>query len=302
MENLVIPIEGKEIAITNPEKVLWPDLHITKLDYIKYLVSVSAHLLRYTKDRMLMMWCFPDGIDHQRIVHKAVPAHAPAWLPRWFYKDKSWILINDVATLVWVANYAAIELHVPFSLCDHVEYPTDLAFDLDPSDPDNFDLVLEVAFRLKEVLDSLSLRSVAKTSGATGIQVFVPIESKYTFVETRVITKFIAEYLREKMPDKITLERRVQNRGKKLYFDYLQLWRMRTLSAAYSVRATTSASVSAPVTWAEVTSGFHPTDFTMLNMAQRVEKHGDLFMPIASPSDRHGLDEILHFIKAKRHH
>lgn len=296
MESVAITIENRDILLTNPNKVLWPEVGVTKLDYIRYLTSVSPYLLRYTHDRLLMMWRFPDGVSSERIVAKAVPSHAPDWVPTAFYKDKHFILLNDLPTLVWVANYAAIELHVPFTLFHQPAYPTDVAFDLDPSVPDRFELVLEVALQLHDVLDTLGLQNYAKTSGATGLQVFVPVQPRYTFEQTRQITKFIAQYLQQKMPDKVTLERSVKKRGSKLYVDYLQLWKMRTLSAAYSVRATPCASVSTPVTWAEVVHGFEPTDFTVFNVMGRIEQRGDLFSAISSQTPRDSLDSILDFI------
>jgi len=294
-----IEIDGKEIHITNPEKILWPDPGITKRDYIKYLVSVSKYILPYSRDRLLMMWRYPDGISGKRIEEKAVPTFAPDWLPRAFYKDKDWILLNDTATLAYVANLAALELHIPFDRYNRKDYPTELVFDLDPSDTENFELVLEVALQLKTVLDSLALFSVVKT-GATGLQIYIPIEPKYTFEETRKINKFIADYMMEQMPGKITLERTKAKRGNKLYFDYLQLWKGRTMPAPYSARATPLATVSAPVDWAEVQQGFHPTDFTIQNMPKRLEQKGDLFAPLGSEKERYNqqLDHILSFLLA----
>lgn len=296
MDSIPIAIEDKEIVLTNPHKVLWPEVGVTKLDYIQYLIHISPYLLPYTKNRLLMMWRFPDGIEASRIVQKSVPQHAPAWIPRAFYKDKFYILLNDLATLVWVANYAAIELHVPFTRHDQPDTPTDIAFDLDPSVPDAFETVLDVALQLHDVLNSLGLANYAKTSGATGLQIFVPIQPQYTFEQTRKITKFIAQYLLQKMPKLVTLERSVKNRGDKLYIDYLQLWKMRTLSAVYSVRATAKASVSTPVTWSEIARGFLPSDFTVFNVVDRVAKHGDLFAPIAAKDSRESLDAILQFV------
>jgi bifunctional non-homologous end joining protein LigD len=293
-----ITIEGKDIAITNPDKVLWPEAGITKLEYIRYLLSVADFLLPYSKDRLLMSWRYPEGAGTARIEEKAVPEYAPAWIPRAFYKDKDWILLNDKATLVWVANRAALELHVPFDRFDHQNVPTDLVFDLDPSDPDNYALVLEVALKLKEVLDSLGLRSIPKTSGATGLQIYVPIVPKYPYEDTRKLNKFIAEYIAQQMPQHVTLERTVNKRGTKLYFDYLQLWKMRTMPAPYSARARALGTVSAPITWEEVKAGFHPTDFTMRNMGPRLERVGDLFAPVTTEKEKYSqsLDSIVTFL------
>ncbi|KKM09447.1 DNA polymerase [Clostridiales bacterium PH28_bin88] len=298
---MVVRVDDKQINISNPDKPLWPEPRITKFDYINYLLSVSDFLLPYTRNRLLMIWCYPDGIGSKRIVRKAMPEFAPDWIPRAFFKDKQWILLNDRATLVWVANLAALELHVPFDTYLHINYPTELVFDLDPMDVENFDLVREVALELEELLYSLGLFCVLKTSGATGLQIYVPIEPKYPFEDARKINEFIAKYMVEKNPTKITLERVVKKRGKKLYFDYLQLWKMRTLPAPYSVRALSGGTVSVPVTWEEVRRGFRNTDFTVFNTAGRIRQIGDLFSPVTTEKEKYkqNLDEILAFIKAR---
>lgn len=302
MSDLTTTIEGHQMIITNPEKLLWADFGITKLDYIQYLVQISAYLLPYTTDRMLMIWRYPGGVSGKRIEERSVHGQAPDWLPQVSYQGKQRILLNNAAALVWVANLDALELHVPFDRYDHKNYPTELVFDLDPPDDDHFELVLEVALILKKVLDSLGLISVPKTSGATGLQAYIPIEPKYTFEEARTINQFIADYMAERMPNRITLDRVVNRRGAKLYFDYLQLWRGRTMAAPYSVRARSIPSVSAPVTWEEVSKGFRPWDFTLLNMPQRLKQKGDLFAPLSTEKVKYNqvLDQILQFIANRR--
>ncbi|WP_227764617.1 non-homologous end-joining DNA ligase [Zhaonella formicivorans] len=301
-ESLTITVEGKEIRISNPQKILWPETGFTKLYYVNFLLSVADYLLPYSKNRLLMMWCYPDGVNAKRIVRKAMPSFAPAWIQRTFYIDKHWILLNDRPTLAWLANLAALELHVPFDTYDRIGYPTELVFDLDPMDTDNFELVLETALQLKDLLDSLGLKSFAKTSGSTGLQVYVPIEPKYEYRETRMVNEFIAKYMVQKNPDKITIDRVVKRRGKKLYFDYLQLWKMRTLPAPYSSRATATGTVSTPVTWEEVRKGFSPTDFTMVNIIQRIQERGDLFSPVTTEKNKYmqSLDKILAFLKTHK--
>jgi bifunctional non-homologous end joining protein LigD len=186
-----------------------------------------------------------------------------------------------------------LELHVPFDRFDKKDYPTEIAFDIDPM-VDDFDATREVALELKNVLDSLNLMSIAKTSGGLGLHVFVPVEVHYTFVQTRQITKFVADMLIKKIPGIITLERSVKNRGNKVYFDYLQLWRGRTLAAPYSVRARPQATVSTPVTWKEIQKGVHPTDFTLFTVPQRIQKIGDLFSLLAK--EKQNVDGLLEFI------
>ncbi|WP_217595160.1 non-homologous end-joining DNA ligase [Cohnella sp. GbtcB17] len=292
-------IEGKELEISHPDRIVWPEAGISKLDLIRYLIEVAPYMLPYTRDRMLMVWRYPDGIGGKRVEERSVHGEAPDWLPRVAYGGKERILLNDAATLVWLANRGAIELHVPFDRYDRKDVPTELVFDLDPAAGMPFEAVREVALKLKETLDGLSLASFPKTSGATGLQVYVPIEPKYTFEDTRLINAFVARYMQEQLPGRITLERVVEKRGDKLYFDYLQLWRGRTMAAVYSVRGTPKATVSTPVTWAEVAKGFEPADFTIATVPERLRTMGDLFRGVSSKAHRvdQRVDEVLAFVR-----
>lgn len=297
MESMTILVQGKKLQITNPEKLLWEEQGISKLDYIQYLLEVAGYLLPYTRERLLTMIRYPDGSKGKSFFQKEIPEYAPEWVPRREAGGKEWILLNDLPTLVWVANQAALELHVPFNLAAREDFPSELIIDLDPMDEENFGLVREVALRTKEVLDSFGLMSVAKTSGATGIQIYVPLVPVYTYEETRMVNRFIARYLAAKYPEKITLERSVQKRGKRLYFDYLQLWRGRTLPAPYSVRARAAASVSTPLTWEEIEAGVHQLDFTIGTVRRRVKQTKDLFGCITDARYQQKLDTVLSYIK-----
>lgn len=293
----MLKIEDKEVIITNPQKKLWEVPPLTKLDYINYLVRIAPNLLAYSRDRLLTMIRWPHGVGGKSFYQKEIPAYAPTWIPRTFFHDKNWILLNDTATLVWVANQAALELHLPFNYYYQEENPSELVFDLDPMDEDNFDLVREVALKTKEVLDNFGLTSIVKTSGATGLQIYVPLLPKYSYEEIRMISEFIARYIASKNPQMVTLERMVNKRGKLLYFDYLQLWRGRTLPAPYSVRARLGAPVSAPLEWQEVEKRIKPADYTVLSLPERLEKKGDLFRPVVSKEQRQDVKEILNFLK-----
>lgn len=294
-------VEGKEVVVSHPEKLLWVSPAITKLQYVQYLLSVAPYLLPYTRDRLLMMWRYPDGIGTRRIEEKAVPAFAPEWVPRAFYKDKDWIVLNDAPTLAWVGSLAALELHLPFDRCTRQNYPTELVIDLDPPGFGWFDLVREVALAVKGLLHSLGLLSVPKTSGATGLQIHVPIEPLYPFEQTRRINRFLAEYIHARLPGKVTLDRVVSRRGTRLYLDYLQLWKMRTMPAPYSARAVPAATVAAPVSWEEVERGVSPAEFTIETMGRLLQARGDLFRPVSTPTpeQRQRLDPILAFIESR---
>lgn len=295
MEEIVV--DGRTIDITQADKIIWEDQSITKMDYIHYLLDVSPYLIEHAKERLLMIWIYPHGVNGKKIEKRSVPTTSPEWVSHTFYKEKERMLLNDRATLVWAANYGAIEFHVPFDRHDKPDYPLEMVFDLDPPDNNSFNLVLEVAIRLNQLLESLGLISVPRTSGSSGMQIFVPIQPDYSFEETRKINTFVANYFAEQMSQRVTLERVVSNRGNKLYFDYLQLWRGRTMPAVYSARANSQATVATPLTWGEVEAGLNPTDFTILNMKKRIQEKGDLFKLVTTEKHNQSLNDILTFIE-----
>lgn len=292
----IMEIEGKQFTISNPDKLLWPEAGVSKLDYLTYLLEVAPFLLPYTRNRLLTVVRYPHGVDGKHFYQKNVPTYAPEWIATTMWENTRYAVLNDLPTLIWLGNQAALEWHVSFHETND-EIPTELVFDLDPSTPDFADAI-DAALKLKEVLDELNLPSWIKTSGASGLQVYVPIERKYRFAQTRQVGEFIARYLVSKYPRRLTLERLVKKRGSKLYIDYLQHWRGKTLVAPYSTRATPQATVSAPLRWEEVPS-VHPTQFTVHTMPGRLKQTGDLFRPLLSPLNRVSLDPILSFLAAR---
>lgn len=308
MEKIELNVEGVNLSVTNPGKVLWPALcteqsaqqGITKLDYIRYLLTVAPYMLAYTKNRLLTMIRYPDGVDGKSFYQKALPAHVPAWLAQVSSEGKRRVLLNNAATLAWVAAQGALELHTPFNTYDQKECPRELIIDLDPMDVNNFDLVREIALETRLVLDSLGLISAVKTSGATGLQIYVPIAPRYSYEDTRQVNLFIARYIAEKKKGLVTLERAVKKRGSRLYFDYLQLWAGRTLPVPYSLRARPLATVSTPLEWEEIERNILPADFTILNVPGRLKAKGDLFRLLSTERKEQGLEPILAFVN--KHH
>jgi len=292
----VLQLADKQVTITNPHKPLWPEANVTKLDYIRYLIDVSPYLLPYMKNRLLTVIRYPHGIHDKHFYQKNLPDYAPDWIATKRWEGTLYPLCNDLPTLIWMANQAALEWHVSFHLAED-ETPTELVFDLDPSTP-SFEPVREAAMYLKEVLDELQLPAYVKTSGASGLQVYVPIELRYRFEETRHVSQFIATYLVNKHPTLLTIERIVKNRGTRLYIDYLQHWRGKTLAAPYSTRAKPDATVSTPLRWEEVPR-ILPTQFTIHTVPQRLKEVGDLFHPLLDTKQRVSLDPILAFLRQK---
>ncbi|WP_139492863.1 non-homologous end-joining DNA ligase [Brevibacillus dissolubilis] len=292
----VLRLEGKELSITNPDKPLWPEAGVTKLRYLQYLIEVSPYFLAYSKNRLLTVIRYPHGIQDKSFYQKNIPDYAPDWIKTAEWENTRYVLLNDLPTMIWMANQAALEWHISFHEA-HNDLPTELVFDLDPSTAE-FGPVIEAALQLKEVLDELRLPGYIKTSGASGMQVYVPIKRQYSFEQTREVGQFIATYLTQKYPKTITIERLVKNRGTKLYVDYLQHWRGKTLAAPYSTRAKPQATVSTPLTWDEVPQ-IHPTDFTVETVPARIKTKGDLFHPLLEADKQVSLDPILDFLKKK---
>lgn len=293
-----VVIEEKEITISNPDKVLFPQESYTKWEYMLHMTRLAPYIVPYCRNRYLTTIRYPDGITGKSFYQKNIPSHAPDWVSSATDGKIRYVLLQDTATLVWLANLACLEFHTSFDRADNPRRPTELVFDIDPS-VDDFDRVIEVALVTRQLLLELQLDGVVKTSGATGLQIYVPIKPRYSFEETRKVNEFIAHYLSSKYPKLITLERMVNKRGEKVYFDYLQHWGGKTLTAPYSPRARPGAPVSTPLLWEELVPGLTPTQFTLETIHGRIDRLGDLFAPISSPEKSYSLDEILLFIKGK---
>ncbi len=293
---MTVEIEGKQVKITNPEKLLWPELGIRKIDYIKYLLDLSPFLLAHTSNRLLTTIRYPDGVKGKSFFQKNLPEHSPDWIPTREWHDNNYIILDDKAVLVWLGNQAALELHTPFNTIQNEHSPSDLVFDLDPSEGQSFEDAVEVALIVYQELRALNIKSFVKISGASGLQIYIPVGGKYTYEEARQINHFFATYFSQKYPQKITIERIVSKRGKKLYFDYLQMWQGKTIISPYSPRATMFASVAAPVEWSELDQGIKPQDITIFNITQRLEEKKDLFAPLLKNSSPQNLEFILQHV------
>ncbi len=277
----VLEVEGHRIKLTNLEKVLWPEDGYTKADLIRYYTEVSPYLVPWLRDRPLTMKPFPDGIAGQSFYQKDKPDFTPRWIKSWRDPEEpenDYVLANDTATLVWLANYTAIELHPRLARIDQPDKPDNVMIDLDPAEGATWDDVKEVAHAVKGVLDDLGLVGFPKTTGSRGIHVLVPVARRYTFEETRAFALRVGQLARERLPKLVTLEfTKARRRG--IYIDYLQNVRMKSTAGPYSVRPIRRAPVSAPLKWEEIASLGRPDAFTIANMATRLESVGDLLTP-----------------------
>ncbi len=297
-----LTIEEEKIEISNPEKILWPDLSIRKIDYIAKMKELAPYILAYTKDRLLTTIRYPDGINGKFFYQKNAPSYLPKWIETIRWKNTNYILLNSPNTLIWLANQAVLELHTSFNMYQYEDYPNYLVFDLDPAINQSFSDVVEVALIIHETLETLNIKSWVKTSGATGLQIYIPIGKKYNYRIARRINHFFAQYFSTKYPRLITIERLVQKRNNKLYFDYLQMWYGKTITSAYSPRATKNATISTPITWEELKKGIKPEDFTLLNISERLRTKGDIFQPLLAKEAVQSLDTIIKFLDSHQFH
>ncbi|MFC4078039.1 non-homologous end-joining DNA ligase [Salinithrix halophila] len=298
-EAKLVHVEGREIRITHPDKVLFPDISMTKWDWILHLTHLAPWILPYARDRYLTTIRWPDGVGSESFYQKNIPSHAPDWVTSVQSGNVRYILLQDTPTLIWLANLACLEYHLSFDTASFPDQPTEIVFDIDPS-VEGFERVMETALLTREALLELGLDGVVKTSGATGLQIYVPIRQGYRFEQTRRISRFLAEYLAGQRPDLITLERKVKKRGEKVYFDYLQHWRGKSLIAPYSTRARPGAPVSTPLRWSELKPSLTPQAFTLNTIHQRLTSIQDPFRAVTDPDHRFNLDDILDFLDRKQ--
>lgn len=278
-------IGGHKLTLTNLDKIYWPDEGYTKGDLIEYYRSVSKFILPYLKDRPESLLRHPNGIHGKSFFQKNVDHMPPDWVKtELIYSDHNkeninYLICNDEATLVFMANLGCIEINPWFSHVPTLEYPDYLVIDLDPEEI-SFDKVVEAALKVKEVLDEAGAKSYCKTSGATGLHIYVPLKAKYNYDIAKDFAHIIARIAYKRIPEFTSLERSPKKRQGKVYLDYLQNRGGQTLAAPYSVRPKPGATVATPLLWEEVKVGLSPSQFTIKNIQKRLKEKGDLFKPV----------------------
>lgn len=278
-------INGKELKFTNLDKIYWPDLKITKRDMINYYFKAAEFILPYIKDRPMTLKRYPDGIEGFHFYQKDVKGKVPAWVKTCHYyseadqEDKKYLLANDEETLMLMANYGSIELHPWNSTARKPDYPTWCIIDIDP-DKNSFEQVITAAQVTKEILDDIGVPSFPKTSGSTGIHVYIPMGAKYSYDQCQEFGRIIATLVHHELPEFTSIERLTANRGGKMYIDYLQNRPHATVAGPYSLRPKPGAPVSMPLHWDEVKTGLKVTDFNILNAIERMNEVGDIFRDV----------------------
>jgi len=275
-----VTVQGSAVSISHPEKVLFPNTGMTKEEYIGALALLAPYLLPHTTGQPLTAIRYPHGVGDEFFYQKRPPKGTPGWVSTTTDgSGDTFINLDSLKTLMWLGNSAALEFHVPF--CNQGGMLTSLVFDLDPSEGQTFEDVTACALSVFDTMKELGVTCYAKTSGASGLQIYIPTR-RMTFEEGRTINAFFGRYFQAKHPDTVTVERLVKNRGRRLYFDYLQMGHGKSIISVYSPRAVPCGAVSMPVTWDELEKGAKPCDFTLGNAAERLKKTGDLFAPMLS--------------------
>ncbi|MGY3053140.1 bifunctional non-homologous end joining protein LigD [Pedobacter sp. UYEF25] len=280
-ETQVRKVNGKELKFTNLSKVYWPEDGVTKRDLFNYYYQVADFILPYLKDRPQSLNRFPGGINGKSFYQKDVRGKAPEWAKTFPYttsegEPKEYLVGDDVATLLWIASLGCIEINPWFSRVQSPENPDYCVIDLDP-DKHHFDKVIEAALVVKKILDSIDVPSFPKTSGSTGIHIYIPMGAKYTYDQTQLFARIIVGIVQEEIPDFTSLERMISARKGKMYLDFLQNRPGATIAGPYSLRPKPGAAVSMPLEWSEVKPGLKMKDFTIFNAIQRLKKKGDIF-------------------------
>ncbi len=284
-------VEGRKLAVSNLDKVLYPKAGFTKGELINYYIQIAPVLLPHLKNRPLTLKRYPNGVDAPFFYEKNCPSHRPDWVKTakvWSegnQRDMQYCLAQDLPTLVWAANLADIELHTSLSRKTNVARPSMMVFDLDPGAPADIVQCCEVGLWLRDILASLKLQSWAKTSGSKGLQVYVPLNTPVTYDQTKALSRAIAEHLEREHPKLVVSKMAKALRQGKIFVDWSQNDEHKTTVNVYSLRAKEQPTVSTPVTWEEVAEAAKRKDAGMLTFRceqtlARVKKMGDLFEPV----------------------
>lgn len=287
----VIEVQGRQIKLSNLDKVLYPKVGFTKGQLIDYYVRIAPVLLPHLAGRPLTLKRYPEGVEGLFFYEKNCPPYRPEWMKTakvWSEGNNRYMyycVAADLPTLVWLANLADLELHTSLSVAPEMQRPTVIAFDLDPGPPANIVQCCLVGLWVKEIFEVFGLESFAKTSGSKGLQVYVPLNTAATYDQTKPFAKTIARLLETRYPDRVVSDMKKALRVNKVFVDWSQNDDYKTTVCVYSPRAKERPTVSTPVTWKEVETCLKKEDpellvFTSDDVLKRVEKMGDLFDPV----------------------
>jgi len=280
-------INGHELTFTHLSKIYWPEDGFTKRDMFNYYYQVAEYILPYLKDRPMSLNRFPNGIHGPSFYQKDIKGKAPEWVSKTFPyttsegESKAYLVGHDEATLLWMASLGCIEMNPWFSRIQAPDNPDYCVIDLDP-DKNTFEQVITAALEVKKVLDAIGVPSYPKTSGSTGMHIYIPLGTKYTYDQSQLFARMIVNLVHHQIPEYTSLERIIKNRQGKMYLDFLQNRPGATIAGPYSLRPKPGATVSMPLHWDEVKPGLTMRDFTIQNSISRLKTEGDLFKGVLS--------------------
>jgi bifunctional non-homologous end joining protein LigD len=281
-ENM-IKIGGRELKVTNQDKIYFPGEKITKGQVLEYYQKVFKYISRYLKSRPQSLRRNPNGITDGGFFHKDAGDLAPSWMKTVKINSDSagkkidYLICNDKASLAFMNNLGCIEINPWNSTLGSINKPDYLIMDIDPSDKNTFEQVIDTAIVIKELLDKAGAKSYCKTSGSTGLHIYIPLQAQYTYLQIKKFAKGLAALTQQQLPATTTIERPLNKRKGRIYIDYLQNRRGQTLACAYSLRPKPGATISTPLEWKEVKHGLSVRQFDIFNIFKRLEKKGDLF-------------------------
>ena len=292
-EDRQVEVEGRELKLTNLDKVLYPKAGFTKGEVVDYYAKVAPAMVPHLAGRAVTLRRFPEGVEDldAAFFEKRCPKHRPKWVKTARVEAGphagkiDFCVCDGLPTLIWMAQLAAIELHPSLSLARAPKRPTVLAFDLDPGPPADVVDCCRVALRLRQMFGHFDVESFPKTSGSKGLQVYVPLNRRLSYEITKPFAKAIAQLLEKQTPDQVVSKMKKVEREGKVFVDWSQNHQRKTTIAVYSLRARERPTVSTPVTWEEVESCAENGDASSLvfeadAVLTRIERHGDLFAPV----------------------
>jgi bifunctional non-homologous end joining protein LigD len=284
-ETQVKQIDGHAVKFTNLSKLYWPEDKVTKRDMLNYYYQVAPYILPYLKDRPQSLNRFPNGIHGKSFYQKDVTGKVPDWIKTYHYRssdddrDKNFMLGSDEASVLYMASLGCIELNPWSSRIQKPDHPDWCIIDLDP-DKNSFEQVITAAQMTRQVLDEMKVPSYCKTSGSTGIHIYIPLGAKYTYEQSKEFARMVVTLVHNELPKFTSIARPTAERKGKIYLDFLQNRPKATLAAPYSLRPKPGATVSMPLHWDEVKKGLKMTDFTIHNAVARIREEGDIFKPV----------------------
>lgn len=284
-ETQVRNVNGHDLKFTNLSKIYWPKEKISKRDMLNYYYQVAPVMLPYYKDRPQTLNRFPHGINGESFYQKDVKGKVPGWMATFPYhseadeRDKEFLVVSNEASLLYIASLGCIEMNPWSSRTSAPDHPDWCIIDLDPDD-NPFHQVIQTAQVTKDVLDAIGLPSYCKTSGSTGLHIYIPLGAKYTYEESKEFGRALVKTVHSELPKFTSIERYTEKRKGKLYLDFLQNRPQATVAGPYSLRPKPGAPVSAPLHWDEVKKGLRMLDFNIVNMVARIKDIGDIFKPV----------------------